>query len=99
MRRRTFLSTSLSAVVARRLPALGDRSMKRFVLIGLAAALSGPAALAAQRAPDHHVPSRPETVTWGDYPLDRAPVLRMQSGQTVRIDAISHAGATQNDEP
>ena len=48
---------------------------------------------------DHLVPSRPETVTWGDYPLDREPVLRMESGQTVRIDALTHAGATQADEP
>jgi len=73
--------------------------MKRLVLIGLALAITAPAALTAQHTPDHHVPSRPETMTWGDYPLDRAPVLRMQSGQTVRIDALSHAGATQNDEP
>ena len=28
--------------------------------------------------PDHFVPSRPETLTWGDFPLDRAPVLRMK---------------------
>jgi acetamidase/formamidase len=49
--------------------------------------------------PDHFVPSRPETVTWGDFPSERAPVLRMRSGQTVRINTLSHAGATQNDEP
>jgi hypothetical protein len=73
--------------------------MSRVVLIAFAAALSLPVALTAQHAPDHHLPSRPETVTWGDYPLDRAPVLRMRSGETVRIDALSHAGATQSDEP
>jgi acetamidase/formamidase len=50
-------------------------------------------------APDHFVPSRPETVTWGDFPSERAPVLRMRSGQTVRINTLSHAGATQADEP
>jgi acetamidase/formamidase len=49
--------------------------------------------------PDHFLPSRPETVTWGDFPSERAPVLRMTSGQTVRINTLSHAGATQNDEP
>ena len=63
--------------------------------------LSVPFPVTAQHAvaADHHVPSRPETVTWGDFPLDRAPVLRMESGQTVRIDALSHAGATQSEEP
>lgn len=49
--------------------------------------------------PDHLVPSRPETVTWGDFPSDRAPVLRMKSGESVRINTLSHAGATQDEEP
>ena len=45
------------------------------------------------------MPSRPETVTWGWFPIDRPPVLTIQSGDTVRIDTLSHAGATQNEEP
>ena len=48
---------------------------------------------------DHFVPSRPETVSWGWYPLDKAPVLTIQSGQIVRIDTLTHVGATQNEEP
>ena len=44
------------------------------------------------------VPSRPETVTWGWFPTDRAPVLTIQSGDTVHIDTLSHAGATQGPE-
>ncbi len=48
---------------------------------------------------DHFVGSRPETVSWGWYPLDKAPVLTIQSGQTVRIDTLTHAGSTQNEEP
>lgn len=48
---------------------------------------------------DHVVPSRPETLTWGDFPLDREPVLHMSSGQVVAIQTISHAGATQDEEP
>jgi hypothetical protein len=61
------------------------------------AACSEPARLSAQRAApaaEHFVPSRPETVTWGSFPLDRTPVLTIQSGQTVRIDTLTHAGAT-----
>ena len=48
---------------------------------------------------DHHVPSRPETVTWGWIPMDKAPVVTIKSGQTVRIDTLSHHGATQAQEP
>ena len=48
---------------------------------------------------DHFVASRPETVSWGWYPLDKEPVVRVQSGETVRINTLTHAGATQNEEP
>jgi len=49
--------------------------------------------------PDHVVRSTPENVVWGWYPLDRAPVLTVRSGDTVRIDTLSHAGTTQAEEP
>ena len=45
--------------------------------------------------PDFHVRSTPENVTWGEFPADKPPVLIISSGQTVRIDTLSHAGATQ----
>jgi len=45
------------------------------------------------------VPSRPETVSWGWYPIDKEPVLTIQSGETVRINTLTHAGATQRNEP
>ena len=61
-----------------------------------AAGTPGPAA--AQDG-EHFVPSRPETVSWGWFPLDKPPVLTIDSGETVRIDTLSHAGATQNDHP
>ena len=48
---------------------------------------------------DHFVPSRPETVSWGWYPIDKEPVLTIQSGETVRINTLTHAGATQRTEP
>ncbi len=53
----------------------------------------------AGQSTEHFVPSRPETVTWGWYPIDRPPVLTIGSGETVRIDALTHAGATQNENP
>jgi acetamidase/formamidase len=58
--------------------------------------------LAAQRpaaAADHYLTSRPENVTWGWFPTDKAPVLTIRSGQTVRIDTISHHGSTQDQDP
>ena len=57
------------------------------------------AATPAQQGDELFVPSRPATVTWGWFPIDRPPVLTIQSGDTVRIDTLSHAGATQNEEP
>ena len=54
---------------------------------------------AQETDPDHAVPSTPENVVWGWYPIDREPVLTVRSGDTVRIDTLSHAGTTQAEEP
>ena len=48
---------------------------------------------------DHFVPSTPENVAWGWFPIDKQPVLRVQPGETVRINTLTHAGATQSEEP
>lgn len=48
---------------------------------------------------DHFVPSRPENLSWGWYPIDKKPVLTIRSGETVRVDTLSHAGATQDENP
>ena len=48
---------------------------------------------------DHFVPSRPDTLSWGWFPLDKPPVLTVVSGETVLVDTLSHAGSTQNDHP
>jgi acetamidase/formamidase len=83
-----------------------NRSTRTLLLAASCAAalaLSVPAHTAGQDTgafrPDHVIGSRPETVSWGWYPIDKEPVARIQSGQTVRIDTLTHAGATQNQEP
>ena len=48
---------------------------------------------------DHFVPSTPENVAWGWFPIDKEPVLRVQPGETVRINTVTHAGATQSEDP
>jgi acetamidase/formamidase len=58
-----------------------------------------PAARGQSITADHYLRSRPENVTWGWIPIDRAPVLTIQSGQTVRIDTLSHHGSTQAEDP
>jgi len=55
--------------------------------------------LQAQTETDHFVPSRPETLSWGWFPVDKPPVLTIASGDTVQIDTLSHAGSTQSDHP
>jgi acetamidase/formamidase len=53
----------------------------------------------AERRPDYFVSSIPDNVVWGGFPIDRPPVLTMESGQTVRIDALSQSGATGTISP
>ena len=48
---------------------------------------------------DHFVPSRQENLSWGWFPIDKKPVLTIRSGETVRIDTLTQAGATQNENP
>lgn len=60
--------------------------------------------MAAARAipgypPDAVLPSTPKTVVWGYIRADRAPVLRIKSGQTARIDTVSHQGLHTKDDP
>lgn len=43
--------------------------------------------------------STPETVIWGWIAADRQPVLRVKSGQTVRIDTVTHQGLNTAQDP
>jgi len=70
----------------------------KLLLIAATSALALPAS-AQDMHPDHHVPSRPQNLTWGAFPIDKAPVATVKSGQTVRIDTLSHAGSTQDEPP
>ena len=49
--------------------------------------------------PDHFVPSTPENLNWGWFPTDKEPVLRVQSGESVRVNTLTHVGAGQSEEP
>ena len=44
--------------------------------------------------PDAYVGAGPENVVWGGFPIDRPPVLTIDSGDVVHIDTISQSGAT-----
>ncbi len=48
---------------------------------------------------DHVLASRPETLNWGWYPIDKEPVLRVASGESVRINTLTHVGAVQDADP
>ena len=74
----------------------------RTALVGVSTSLvlsAGPGTAAGQDPDEHFVPSRPETLSWGWFPLDKVPVLTVDSGDTVRIDTLSHAGTTQDEHP
>jgi acetamidase/formamidase len=48
---------------------------------------------------DASLRSTPETVLWGYFAADVPPVLHIKSGQTVRIDTVSHSGMNTADDP
>ena len=101
MRRGTLLS-ALLGVGALSLAATAYQGQQRGVpgSVSPGTASVKAAEVAPQGQDDPHlVRSRPENVIWGWFPTDRAPVLTIQSGDTVRIDTLSHRGATQDDTP
>ncbi len=73
--------------------------MRRTIVFTLSVLGLAGAAFAQDPAPDHHLASRPQNIAWGAFPKDKAPVLRITSGQVVRIDTLSHQGATQDEHP
>jgi len=48
---------------------------------------------------DAHLRSTPENVSWGWIAADRPPVLRVKSGQTVRVDTVTHQGLNTDKDP
>jgi len=91
------------AIVACRAATMGSIQMVRSTLF--AAMLLGlPCTAAAQPVPPDNTPdatlrSTPETVVWGYFAADIPPALRIKSGQTVRIDTVSHGGVNTGVDP
>jgi acetamidase/formamidase len=79
------------------------RRRVRFALVFCAVtSLALPAA--AQSVPPNPVPdatlrSTPQNVVWGYITADLPPALTIKSGQTVRIDTVSHQGLMTKDDP
>jgi acetamidase/formamidase len=71
--------------------------------LGLLLTLFSSSPLIAQQSnvllADHFVPSQPQNLSWGWFPIDKEPVLTVQSGETVSIDTLTHEGGTQSQEP
>ena len=55
--------------------------------------------IGAMHGHDAHLRSTPENVIWGWIAADRAPVLRVKSGQTIRIDTVTHQGLNTGKDP
>jgi acetamidase/formamidase len=49
--------------------------------------------------PDATLRSTPQTVVWGYISADLPPTLTIKSGQTVKIDTVSHQGLLTKDDP
>ena len=53
----------------------------------------------SEASPGAIVHSTPETVVWGYIAADLPPVARIKSGQTVRIDTVTHQGINTAQDP
>jgi acetamidase/formamidase len=74
----------------------------RWFLAGAMLGLAGAAAAQpapADNKPDATLRSTPETVVWGYFAADVPPALRIKSGQTVKIDTVSHGGVNTGVDP
>lgn len=69
----------------------GVRALVRWLAIGSATALTV-AALTAQAPRVHELPMAPASVHWGYYDAKLAPVLRMASGDRVRVETMVAGG-------
>ena len=76
-------------------------SLLRFLFAGLVLGFAGAAAqtVPLRTTPDATLRSTPETVIWGYFAADIPPALRIKSGQTVRIDTVSHGGVNTGVDP
>jgi acetamidase/formamidase len=64
-----------------------------------APAQNTPASSASQQRFDAHLRSTPGNVSWGLIPANAPAALRIESGQTVRIDTVSQQGLTAGIDP
>jgi acetamidase/formamidase len=55
--------------------------------------------MTCMRKHDLHLRSTPDNVIWGWIAADRQPVLRVKSGQSVRIDTVTHQGLNTAKDP
>jgi acetamidase/formamidase len=53
----------------------------------------------ARPTPDATLRSTPETVVWGYITADLPPALQIKSGETVKIDTVSHQGLLGKEDP
>ena len=84
------------------MPAFLKSRVAGALIVCVAASLAFPAA--AQTVPPNPVPdatlrSTPQTVVWGYITADLPPALTIKSGQTVKIDTVSHQGLMTKDDP
>src|SRR5437764_12435907 len=74
----------------------------RSLIAAAAIALAASAAAQPQPAnmtPDATLRSTPETVVWGYITADLPAALQIKSGQTVKIDTVSHQGLLGKEDP
>jgi hypothetical protein len=74
------------------------RSLSGLAFIALAASAAAQPA-PVNITPDATLRSTPETVVWGYITADVPAALQIKSGQTVKIDTVSHQGLLGKEDP
>ncbi len=86
--RRSLLAAGLAVPLAASLPAAAQAQER-----------TGAPARGPRNRWDVHLEATPDNLHWGGFPIDWDPAVVIRSGRIVRVDLLSHQGATQAVHP
>lgn len=75
------------------------KTWMRWLVASIIVGFASPASTQPAPTVDATLASRPETIVWGYITADVPPALTVKSGQTVKIDTVSHQGLLGKEDP
>ncbi|MES2697450.1 MAG: hypothetical protein V4773_28550, partial [Verrucomicrobiota bacterium] len=71
--------------------------LRNSLLLSVGLAIGGTSFAGEEVKFDHYVPSKWNTVTWGIYSAEYKPVVKVKSGEVVKIDIANPSGLNRGD--